>query len=133
MYIKKMKNILYPVFLETCQHTNDSFWKFIFKDLAFGVCPYGTYIDGDRLCCKFKGKEFNFPFHEKSSLSIFQELVPLLKNNLNIRSVTDISKKHEYIQYYFDGLQPQWKEIKKKSIRQLLIENYVLTLKIIIV
>lgn len=124
-----MKNVIYPIFLEVSSYTTDSFWKFIFKDLSFGHGPYGTYIDKDTICCKFKGKEFNYKFTNKSSHHIFLELVPILKQNLNIRSTIDIANSKDYISCYFENLQPKWTEIKKKSIRNLLIENYVLKVK----
>ena len=125
----KMKSVLYPIFLEVCDYTTDSFWEFIFKDIAFGICPYGAYIDNNAICCKFKGKEFSYNFRDKSAQTIFKQLSNLLQTNLNIRSVSDIAKRKKYIHSYFETLQPKWAEIKKKSIRYLLVENYVLKLK----
>jgi len=127
--MKIEKNILYPIFLDVASCTEDSFWKFIFKDLAFGICPYGTYIDDGVVCCKFKGKEFNFRFSDQPVKTIFSELTCLLQHNLNLKSIIDISTHHDYIQDYFEGLHPSWNEIKKKSIRTLLIEKYVLEQK----
>ena len=39
------KEIVYPVFLECCEFSVDSFWENIFEDLAYGKTPYGTYIN----------------------------------------------------------------------------------------
>ena len=35
MYIE----LLYPIFLEASKHTKDTFWKYIFEDLAYGRTP----------------------------------------------------------------------------------------------
>ena len=62
MYVKKL---VYPIFLNCCQYTDDIFWEDIFADLAFGKPPLGTYISKDFLCCSLKQKEFNYKIENK--------------------------------------------------------------------
>jgi len=52
------KEIVYPIFLECCQHADNMFWENIFEKLAYGKTPYGTYISNNFLCCGYKDKKF---------------------------------------------------------------------------
>lgn len=124
-----MKNICYPVFLEASLYSEDSFWKFVFRDLAFGTCPYGTFIDNDAIQCRFKGKEFHYEIQNKNPMNVLDDLVTIFKEKLDLRSTIDIAKRYDYIHEYLDEMQPRWDEIKKKAIRHILIENYVLKMR----
>ena len=55
-----INKLIYPIFLSCCEFSKDNFWKFIFEDLAYGNCPYGTYIVKNYICCNYKGKEFMY-------------------------------------------------------------------------
>ena len=33
------KEIIYPVFLECCEFSSDTFWANVFEDLAYGKTP----------------------------------------------------------------------------------------------
>ena len=59
------REIIYPIFLECCQFTDDKFWENVFEDLAYGKTPYGTYISKDFLCCSYKKKEFSYKIEKK--------------------------------------------------------------------
>ena len=59
------REIVYPIFLECCQFTDDKFWENVFEDLAYGKTPYGTYISKDFLCCSYKKKEFSYKIEKK--------------------------------------------------------------------
>ena len=59
------KEIVYPIFLECCQYTEDTFWESIFTDLAYGKPPYGTYISKGFLCCTHKKKDFSYKIEKK--------------------------------------------------------------------
>ena len=75
------KEIIYPVFLECCQFTIDSFWENIFEDLAYGKTPYGTYINKDFLCCSYKDKEFSYKIERKDSEKLYKDIYNLLVNH----------------------------------------------------
>ena len=72
------KEILYPVFLECLQFTNDFFWENIFEDLAYGKTPYGTYINKDFLCCNYKDKEFSYKIEKKEPELLYNDILFLL-------------------------------------------------------
>jgi hypothetical protein len=115
------KEIIYPVFLECCQFTIDSFWENIFEDLAYGKTPYGTYINKDFLCCSYKDKEFSYKIERKDSEKLYKDIYNLLVNKLGILFHETESKIKKYRQ--------TWGNIRKKNIKDLLVERYVIDMK----
>ena len=74
------KDIVYPIFIECLQFTEDIFWENIFEDLAYGKTPYGTYISKDFLCCKYKKKDFSYKIERKDPKILYEEVYNLLAN-----------------------------------------------------
>ena len=101
-----MKKIVYPIFLECCQYTNDIFWENIFENLAYGKPPYGSYISKNFLCCSYEQKEFNYKIEKKDSKTVYEEVFSLLTNRLGIFSHQEKVKKINDIK--------NWNDIKKK-------------------
>ena len=129
-----MSELIYPIFLECSKYTTDIFWKYIFEDLAYGKCPYGTYITKNFLCCNYKGKEFSYKIDtSKDSNLLFEEIYDLLYNKLGLLSDKDKLQKRQH----FENSQKEshtiqtenWNSIKKKSIKTTMIENYVINMK----
>ena len=126
------KEIIYPVFLECCQYTNDIFWENIFEDLAYGKTPYGTYISKDFLCCNYKDKEFSYKIEKKPSNQLYNDIYGLLHKKLGLLSQRDkIKKKIDFysIEEEIKESRKNWSNIRKKNIKDLLIENYVIDMK----
>lgn len=127
----KKKEIVYPIFLQVSLHATDQFWMYLFEDLAYGICPYGTYFDNDVLCCRFKNKEFNFQFTNKEPYVIYTKLYNILRTKLKLTSKID--KYNQRVNFYRlleDKRSKQWVDIKKKNIKDVLIENYVIDMKL---
>ena len=118
MYVKKL---VYPIFLNCCQYTDDIFWEDIFADLAFGKPPFGTYLSKDFLCCSLKQKEFNYKIEEKDSETLYKEVFSLLRNRLGIFSNQEKVPKISNIK--------NWNDIKNKKLKELLIELYILRMR----
>ena len=59
------REIIYPIFLNCCQFTNDPFWQNIFEELAYGKTSYGIYISKNFICCNQKRKEFSYKIENK--------------------------------------------------------------------
>jgi len=112
-----MKTIVYPIFLECCQYTNDIFWENIFENLAYGKPPCGSYFSKNFLCCSYEQKEFNYKIEKKDSETVYEEVFSLLTNRLGIFSHQEKVKKINDIK--------NWNDIKKKNLKKLLIELYV--------
>lgn len=126
------KEIVYPIFIECCKHATDIFWENIFEDLAYGKTPYGTYISKDFLSCKYKKKEFSYKIERKLPELIYSEVYDLLSNKLGLLSNYEKIKKKKSIVDLENTLKDScknWNDIKKKNIKELLIELYVIRMK----
>ena len=117
-----MKKIVYPIFLECCQYTNDIFWENIFENLAYGKAPYGSYISKNFLCCGYKQKEFNYKIEKKDSETVYKEVFSLLTNRLGIFSQQE--KDFTNLENDIKNSRKNWNDIKK-NVKELLIELYV--------
>jgi|TARA_Y100000389_G_scaffold202830_1_gene249380 hypothetical protein len=126
------KDIVYPVFIECLQFTEDIFWENIFEDLAYGKTPYGTYISKDFLCCKYKKKDFSYKIERKDPEILYEEVYNLLANKLGLLSSAEKIKKKKMITDLETNLKnsgKNWIDIKKKNIKETLIELYVTKMK----
>jgi hypothetical protein len=123
----------YPIFLNASQYATDTFWKYIFEDLAYGRTPYGTYITKDFLCCNYKGKEFSYKIDvSKSGEQLYNELYNILFNKFGLLSIEDKQVLRTTFEKTRDSVpltNSTWASIKKKNIKQLLIENFVIEMK----
>ena len=95
------KEILYPIFLECYNHSDDIYWQNIFEDLSYGISPYGTYFSKDYLCCNYKKKEFSYKIKAfKKYTSEIQKYpsprsLENLENWANVRGMESNTKKAE--------------------------------------
>ena len=126
------REIVYPIFLECCQFTDDKFWENVFEDLAYGKTPYGTYISKDFLCCSYKKKEFSYKIEKKLPKDVYNDVYDLLTNKLGLLSPLEKSKKRKIFKDIEEDItesRKNWNDIKKKNIKELLIELYVTRMK----
>jgi len=126
------KDIVYPIFLECCELIEDTFWKNVFEDLAYGKCPYGTYISKDFFCCNYKNKEFSYKIEKKNIQVLYNDIYDLLVKKLGLLSHKDkIKKKIDFVtlENNIKEYRKNWSNIRKKNIKDLLIENYVIDVK----
>ena len=123
---------MYPIFLEACQYVADAYWENIFEELAYGRAPYGTYISKDFLCCSYKRKEFSYKIEKKDAKEVFDEVYSLLVDKLGLLSHRERLDKQKAFSDHEDSIRDSrktWAEIKKKNVRELLIELYVVKMK----
>lgn len=126
------QEIIYPFFLECCESANDVFWKTVFEKLAYGRCPQGTYINKDYLCCGYRGKEFSYKIERKDSDTLYSEIYILLTEKLGLLSKKEKDKKRILfyeIEKNNNYSKENWKDIRKKNIKDSLYEQYVLRMK----
>jgi hypothetical protein len=126
------KEILYPIFLECLQYTADSFWENVFEDLAYGKTPYGTYINKNFLCCNYKNKEFSYKIEKKDAELLYNDVYNLLVKKLGLMSIRDkLNKKIDFNNIEEDLIlaRKNWNNIRKKNIKDMLIENFVINMK----
>lgn len=130
MVIKK--DIIYPIFLECIEYTSDSFWKTVFEDLAYGKTPYGSYISKDFLCCGYKDKDFSYKIERKDPKQVHDEVYHLFHLRLGILSSKERNKKKLDFNKMEEDIQDdkkKWSDIKKKNIKDLLVEMYVIKMQ----
>lgn len=126
------KEILHPIFLECSQYADDTFWENIFEELAYGKSPYGTYISKDFLCCSYKKKEFSYKIEKKDPETIYNEVYSLLTKKLGLLSHREKVKNKKVFTDLEDTIKDtrkKWSDIRKKNMKELLIELYVTRMK----
>lgn len=128
------REIIYPIFLKCVPFVqNDMFWKETFEDLAYGIAYGGSYISKGVLCSKVKGKEFVYKFIDKEPEKICVDIIKLLKEKLNIMSKNDrkilIDEFKEVEENLKNLRSTEWSEIKKKSLKDILFQNYLIKMK----
>lgn len=133
--MKLNEKIMYPVFFKCCMYTTDVFWENVFKNLAYAKTPHGIFISKGFLCSKNKKQEFTYKIDDtKDPKLIYKEIYNLLHKKIglvsdqqkiiNIKNVNDIQQQ---INLYYSEI--QWKSIKHKVIKDLLLELFILKLQ----
>lgn len=124
--------IIYPFFLECCEYANDMFWETVFEKLAYAKCPQGTYISKDYLCCGYRGKEFSYKIERKESKILYTEIYTLLTEKFGLFSKKEKDKQRMLFyetEKKNNYSKENWKDIRKKNIKDSLYEQYVLRMK----
>jgi hypothetical protein len=130
MVIKK--EIVYPIFLECMQYTKEPFWASVFESLAFGQSPFGCFFNKNSLCCNYKDKEFSYRIEKKNPEELYNDVYNLLAKKLGLLSTRDKLKKKLEFYNLEDSLKTTnktWSAIRKKNIKDLIIENFVIEMK----
>jgi len=123
------KEIVYPVFMHASLYTDDAFWVSVFEDLAYSIPPMGVYFDHTTLCSRFKGREFNFNFEGATPDTVYTSLRHLFQTKLKLVSQLDHLTHRKAFTKCLERKRRGWADIKKKNIKNILIENYVISLK----
>jgi len=126
------KEIIYPIFLECCQYADDSFWENVFEELAYGKCPYGTYISKNFICCSYKNKEFSYKIERKDSKTLYDDLYKLFTEKLGILSLKEkVQKKLVFneLEKNIKDSRQEWNNIRRKNIKDILYEKFVIDMK----
>lgn len=125
------RDILYPIFLECCSYTEDDFWKYIFEDLAYGICPYNTYISKGSIQSNIKGHEFSYKINNDTNPEkVYTDVIRLFNKKLDLGSKEDnIKKRLKFDKMRENNKVDGWCNVKKKSVKSYAIENYVIDIK----
>lgn len=118
------KELLYPCFLTCLEYVEDDYWKNIFEDLSFGITPQGTYISKNYLISNIKTKEFVYKINQElDTETIFLDVYNLLSEKLGLKSLNEIEEYKNNLD--LETTYNSWNSIKKKSIKDSIIMNYV--------
>lgn len=139
LLIISMKNsIQFPLFIEIALRQKNSFWVDVFTNLAHGRAPHGCYITSSSFLVSTSGKGESFSYffldQSKDVSTIGREIIDMLSKKLNFMSMSDRALKlieFERIKHRLrlDLKQATWAGLRKKKIKDQLIETYVLDLK----
>jgi hypothetical protein len=120
----------YPIFHQVSKISQDNFWIQVFKDLSNGKTPFGVYFDDDALCCRFKGQQFHFKFQGKEPYEILESVKHILNTKMNMLSDKDYMQDRKQFSHLLEAPRPsEWRNIKRKYIKDSLLEMYVLRLQ----
>ena len=127
------RELVYPVFLNCTKYCEDIYWETVFEELAYGKTPYGCYITKDFLSCSYKEKEFSYKIDKNKDVStLYEEVYSILSNKLGILSQKEkIKKRSDFniIEKNIKESRKDWSKIRKKNVKDYLIENYVIDMK----
>ena len=126
------RELQYPIFLQCIQYTVDPFWKMVFEELAYNVCFMGTSISRGTYYCTIKSKEFSYKFQGVEPKIIFENITLLLqKHSLGGKSdgINCLKEYNEAHHGLIEVIEQDWSDIKKKSIKDLLYQNYLIEMK----
>jgi hypothetical protein len=122
------KELLYPFFIDCSLLTNDKFWKSVFEDLAYGIAPYGAFVNKGFIMCNYKDKEFVYKIVKKDPKELYNDIYNLFTTKLNIISSEELSNKKREIERFQEEM-TDWSFIKKKNSKDAMIENWAISMK----
>jgi hypothetical protein len=124
------KELLHPIFLECRDKTDNEFWKSLYEDMAYGKYPKQIYINQhQQINSTNRANSFQYDFKDKTVDDMVIEIQELLLMHTNLISNDEINiKKTSNMQYKKDTW-TNWKDIKKKYIRDILLMDYCLEIK----
>ena len=123
------REIVYPVFLECLEYTDDIFWKSIFEDLAYGKAPHGTYINKGFLCCSYKGKEFSYKLERKDPEILWNELYQILTDKIGIFSQKEKKDQKLAFSEMQKLLKSENSNSRRKNSKDMLFQKYAIEMK----
>lgn len=121
------RDILYPCFLRVLTTIDDYYWKNIFENMAYGVCPYGTFIHQGTLYCNIKEKQISYHFASKPDADIRDTLLHYFRTKLSIGTLSEFMAVRTAMENtLLLSNYTSWKDIRKKNIQTILLINYAL-------
>ena len=124
--------IIYPIFLNCYNLSDDIIWKKIFENLSYGITPPGIFIKKNFLYSNYNKNCIYKIDQNKNEELLFNEIYNLFKFKFCIFNQKDKIIKQKDLQnpqQYFINKYKKWTDIKKKSIKDLLIEKYIINMK----
>jgi len=130
--LKFHSEITQPIFLKCCQYTVDKFWDKIFDDLAYGKMPFGVYFSRGFLCCSGKTTECVQVIEHQNPKLIHDKVYNFLNEKVGILSPTEKLNKQKEVEIIGQQNKDKrcnWVDIKKKNVKDLLIERFATNMK----
>lgn len=126
-------DILHPVFLNCCRLTVDKFWENIFEDLAYGVTPYGAYIQNNAINYKSKvGVTISVIIYNDDPERTYSNVYDMLSNTMNISSPDQRLQAQTTFKSFEDeyaNSRENWSDIKRKNTKDILIDMFTVRMR----
>jgi hypothetical protein len=124
----------YKLFEECSQYTTDPYWKKVFENCSKGRFPKNSGYDESNISIWFRyGKDINWYRVVNNPEQDYNDIKKCFKEYLKLRSEKDKLENRADFNILKDELDKSyignWKNIKKKNIRDSLIRHYILHLK----
>ena len=84
------------------------------------------------MCSTYKGKSFSYKLIEKEPVFLYNEIYKILTEKLGILSVNEHNQKRLLFEEIETGMREtseEWSKIRRKNIKDIIIEIYVVTMK----
>lgn len=107
-------SVLYPIFIICASICENSVWKSVFYDLSKGITPTDITISNE----KIEGKYNTINYRELNEYELCDAIIDMYTAQ-KVKIKDDDTFLHEKWE------ENNWKNIRKKKIRESLIENYV--------
>jgi len=126
---KTLKPILYPVFENFSNLTEDEFWKSIFMDCARGKFPRGFIFKNNLLIHK-KGSKLTQLELSNSTTDVFVSTMNFFQMTAGIMSVLDRQKinqreEEKIIKEMKKDSELTWGYVKKEGLKEVLINEFI--------
>ena len=130
---KAPQQILNSIFEECAQLIDDPYWKATFQQAAYGKLPRGFIFKNNNITYKRgnKTQRIEVPENPVEAISV---CINFFKNIAGIRSKIDQEREKLEIEESMSKIKPlnscNWSDIKRKRIRELLINSFIRTMSI---
>jgi len=121
-------HLIYPIFLQCSNYCDDQFWINIFTNLAYGVTPYGSYFYKNSLNYKTKTAKIFSCIVDMSTdpHTLYTEVYELIHSAMGVISPSQRLEMHQEFDSGEDRNRTDWSVIKKKNIKDMLIDLYAI-------
>jgi hypothetical protein len=124
------RDVVHPLFLACKEHCPNEYWKGVFDDIAYGKYPKQIYVSGGMIQSSNKRKlSFCYSLKDKTPTVLVRDVIELLSNHTDLISNDEIKKKKDSNEQYKKDIWFQWKDIKRKHIKDILLMDYCMDLR----
>jgi hypothetical protein len=124
------RDVINPIFISCKEECANEYWKGVFDDLAYGKYPKQIYVSSGMIQSSSKKKQsFCYIFKNKTPAQIVKDVIELLTNYTDLISSDEIKQKKNVNEQYKKDVWHQWKDIKRKYIKDVLLMEYCLDLR----
>jgi len=121
----------YPIFIECCEYTLDEHWKTVFLNASIGKFPKGMYMINNDTNLKVGNEIYDISDDPremtKLCMTIFKKKLKLKSNDDKEKNTNEfklIQKSREFTHF------KEWKDIKPKNLKEKILNDYIINLKI---